>query len=249
MSGPVRCAAIGDGALDFAAMPLRAIRAAIFDLDGTLVDSLPDIAAHLNAALADAGLATYSNDEVKKWVGSGAAQLVARAVAARHGGSSDTPGDADRAAFEDVFARFRAHYRSAPYARTNVFPGLAQALDAIAANRRVAVLSNKPHDLVVTIADALLARWPFAPVLGEKPGTPRKPDPTALLAIAGELGIAPGDCVMVGDSEIDVATAAAARMPSVAVTWGLCEPEVLAGATHIVTTPEELAHLFGPAPR
>lgn len=227
-------------------MPLRAIRAAIFDLDGTLVDSLPDIAAHLNTALAEAGLTTYSNDEVKRWVGSGAAQLVGRAVAARQGAGDH---DTDRAVFEDVFARFRAHYRTAPYGRTSVFAGLAEALDAIAVDRRVAVLSNKPHDLVVTIAEALLAKWSFAPVLGEKPGTPRKPDPTALLAIAAELDVPPGECVMVGDSEIDVATAAAAGMPSVAVTWGLCDPEVLAGATHVVSTPEELARLFGSASR
>jgi phosphoglycolate phosphatase len=126
-----------------------------------------------------------------------------------------------------------------------VFEGLSPALDAIAVNRRLAVLSNKPHDLVVTIADALLGRWKFGPVVGEKVGVPRKPDPTALLAIANELELAPDDCVLVGDSEIDVATAAAAGMRSVAVTWGLCEPEALAGATHRVDTPAELARLFG----
>jgi len=238
-------------------MPLRATRAAIFDLDGTLVDSLPDIAGHLNAALADAGFATYSDDEVKRWVGSGAAQLVARAVAARAGretvvGGTDSIDDmtsGDRAAFEDVFTRFRTHYRAAPFARTAVFAGLAGALDAIGPGRRLAILSNKPHDLVVTITDALLTKWSFGPVLGERPGTPRKPDPTALLAIAAELGVAPAECVFVGDSEIDVATATAAGMPSVAVTWGLCEPEALAGATHLVTTPAELAQLFGPASR
>ncbi len=216
-------------------MPLRAIRAAIFDLDGTLVDSLPDIAAHLNTALADAGLATYSHAEIRRWVGGGAAQLVRGAVGE------------DRV--EDVLARFRTHYRASPYGRTNVFAGLAEALDAIAGGRRVAILSNKPHDLVVTIAEALLAKWSFAPVVGEKVGTPRKPDPTALLAIARELGVDPGECVMVGDSEIDVATAAAAGMQSVAVTWGPCDPEVLASATHVVTTPGELACLFGPASR
>ena len=216
-------------------MPLRAIRAAIFDLDGTLVDSLPDIAAHLNTALAEEGLATHSTAEIRTWVGGGAAQLVAHAV-----GNERMPG---------VLARFRSHYRAAPYGRTAVFPGLGEALDAIAHQRRVAILSNKPHDLVVTIAEALLAKWSFAPILGENTGTPRKPDPTALLAIAKQLGMAPAECVMIGDSEIDVATAAAAGMPSIAVTWGLCDPDILGEATHIVTTPEELGRLFGPAPR
>jgi len=217
-------------------MPLRATRAAIFDLDGTLVDSLPDIAWHLNAALADAGLATYSNAEIRTWVGSGAAQLVARAVVGP-----------DRIA--DVLSRFRVHYRAAPYARTSVFAGLAEALDHIGVERELAILSNKPHDLVVTIAEALLSRWPFREILGEQPGTPRKPDPQALLGIAKSLGLPPEACVLVGDSEIDVATARAAGMPSVAVTWGLCDPHVLEGATHIVTTPAELAQLFGPPTR
>lgn len=231
-------------------MPLRAIRAAVFDLDGTLVDSLPDIAGHLNAALADAGFATYHASDVRRWVGAGAAQLVARAVIARAGTTttSDSIDDlpaADRAAFDDVLARFRTHYRSAPYGRTAVFAGLAEALDQIGTHRRLAVLSNKPHDLVVTIAQALLHRWSFAPVLGEQVGTPKKPDPTALLAIAKQLELAPSECVLVGDSEIDVATATAAGMQSVAVTWGLCDREVLHGATYIVDSPAELARLFG----
>ncbi len=219
-------------------MPLRASRAAIFDLDGTLVDSLPDITAHLNAALAESGLETYRPDEVKKWVGGGAARLVEGAVGAS--GVSIT--------VDEVLERFRRHYRAAPFDRTSVFPELEVALDHIAADRHVAILSNKPHDLVMTIAGGLLARWPFAPILGERVGAPRKPDPTTLLAIASGLGLSAGDCVYVGDSEIDVATAKAAGMPSVAVTWGLREREVLAGATHIVSTPAELARLFGPRP-
>lgn len=218
-------------------MPLRAVRAAIFDLDGTLVDSLPDIAGHLNSALADAGLATYSNDHIRRWVGSGAAQLVRGAVKEQGGN------------FEDVLERFRAHYRASPYGRTSVFAGLAAALDQIGSGRQLAILSNKPHDLVVTIAEALLSTWAFREILGEKPGVVRKPDPGALLGIARSLGVPPADCVMVGDSEIDVATAKAAGMPSVAVTWGLCDRDVLQEATHVVTTPDELARLFGPASR
>jgi phosphoglycolate phosphatase len=210
--------------------PLGAARAAIFDLDGTLVDSLPDIAGHLNAALADAGFPTYSHAEIRRWVGSGAAQLVARAIGEQHAA--------------DVLTRFRAHYRAAPFGRTAVFPGLAEVLDGL--GQHLAILSNKPHDLVVAIAEGLLVRWPFREIVGERAGTPRKPDPTALLAIARALDVEPATCVMIGDSEIDIATARAAGMPSVAVTWGLCDVDALTAAApdHLISTPEALAELF-----
>lgn len=208
-------------------------RGVVFDLDGTLIDSLPDIAGHLNAALADEGLATYEESQVRKWVGSGAAVLVQRAVSGE-------------ARVQAVLERFRTHYRAAPYARTQVFAGIGAMLDKLAGTP-IAILSNKPHDLVQVISKALLGNWPFLEIVGERPGIPRKPDPTALLAIATALAVPPGACAMVGDSEIDVATAKAAGMTSVAVTWGLVERRVLiaAGADHVVETPAELAALLG----
>jgi phosphoglycolate phosphatase len=144
-----------------------------------------------------------------------------------------------------VLARFRAHYRAAPYGRTSIYAGLHEVLDGM--SQQLAILSNKPHDLVVAIAEALLARWPFREIVGERAGTPRKPDPTSLLAIARALDVAPASCVMVGDSEIDIATARAAGMPCVAVSWGLVDADVLAAAApdHLVSTPEALAALFG----
>ncbi len=211
-------------------------RVVVFDLDGTLVDSLPDIVAHLNTALADAGLATYSYEDIRRWVGRGAAYLVSQAT--------QIVDDPDRRA--DVMSRFRAHYRAAPYGRTQVFDGIADALDGIQADRSLAVLSNKPDDLVQVIAKALLGSWTFRDIRGERTGTPRKPDPTALISIAEGLEAAPEHCVLVGDSEVDVLTARGAGMTSVAVTWGLCDRDVLEQASpdHVVTTPAELRALF-----
>ena len=215
--------------------PLRAIRGIVFDLDGTLVDSFDDIAGHLNAALVDAGLPTRTHAEIRGWIGSGAGHLVAEAA-----------GHSARAV--DVLARYRAHYLAAPFGRTCVFAGLPAVLDAqVASGRVLGVLSNKPHELVVPIADQLLAAWPFRVVIGERVGRPRKPDPEAVLPLLAELGLAPAQCAFVGDSEIDVATARAAGMPGIAVTWGLRDPTALAsiGPDFLVATPAELAALFG----
>jgi len=218
------------------AAPLADKRVVVFDLDGTLVDSLPDIVGHLNTALADAGLATYTLEEIRRWVGRGSAYLVNQATRLLD----------DTARRADVMSRFGVHYRAAPYGRTQVFDGIADVLDTLQDDRALAVLSNKPDDLVQVIAKALLDRWPFRDVRGERKGTPRKPDPTALISIAEGLEAAPEHCVLVGDSEVDVQTAQEAGMTSVAVTWGLCDRDVLEQALpdHLVTTPAELRALF-----
>jgi phosphoglycolate phosphatase len=206
-------------------------RALVFDLDGTLVDSLDDIVTHLLAALADHALPLPTRDAVAGWVGHGADYLVARAV----------PRPELAAA---VLESFRVHYHARPVVTARVYPGLADALDAIAPGRALAVLSNKPHALTVAIADQLLARWRFAPVCGQDATRPRKPDPAGLLAIVAALGCAPADAVMIGDSEVDVATAHAAGMRSIGVAWGLRPVEALAGADHIAHMPTELVSLL-----
>ncbi len=214
-------------------MALRDARAVIFDLDGTLIDSLPDIALHLNTMLEARGLAPRSLVEIGEWVGYGAEQLVVRAI----------PHPEQLA---DALAQFRAHYRARPVVHSRVFDGLGEELDKLAAGRKLAILSNKPHDLTVACADALLRRWPFSVVAGQRAGRPHKPDPAALLEVAAELAIDPRDCVMIGDSEVDIATARAAAVPGIAVSWGLRSLDILDAAKpeYLVHTPRELGALF-----
>lgn len=184
------------------------IRAAIFDLDGTLVDSLGDIAHALGAAMAVYGLPAPPLADVRGWVGDGARSLVARAVGAL-------------ADVDAVHGAFREAYRSAPLTHTRLYDGLAGALDELAARGLTfAIVSNKPHELTRVLAEAMLEPWPFAVVFGQRANLPLKPDPTVALIAADELGLAPASCAFVGDSGIDVATARAAEMRAVAVSWG-----------------------------
>ncbi|HEY5952050.1 MAG TPA: HAD-IA family hydrolase [Kofleriaceae bacterium] len=212
---------------------LTAVRAIVFDLDGTLVDSLADIMTHLNAALVDHGLAPCRRDEITEWVGFGADQLVMRAVQRQD-------------LVSPVLATFRARYRARPVVDSRVYDGIAAVLDSVASRYALAVLSNKPHELTVDVCHALLARWPFAAIAGQRPDRARKPDPQALRDVAAELGIAVEACVLVGDSEIDVATARAAGAPSIGVSWGLRPLPVLSGAQpdFLVHAPSELGRLF-----
>lgn len=212
---------------------LRDVRAVVFDLDGTLVDSLSDIITHLNGSLADHGIAQRTPVEIGEWVGYGAEQLVQRAVP-------------DAALVPAVLATFRARYRARPVIETKLYDGLAAVLDALAPTKQLAVLSNKPHDLTVIVVQQLLAAWPFEVVHGQHPERPRKPDPGSLQILCNQLKVPLSDVVLVGDSEVDIATARAANARGVCVTWGLRDAGSLrAAAPEIaVDTPAELGALF-----
>jgi phosphoglycolate phosphatase len=199
--------------------------ALVFDLDGTLVDSLADLAASMDHALAACGLPTHGPAAYRGWIGGGLDDLVRRAT-----------GDRARA---EVTAAFRARYGAHLLDATRPYPGVAALIDALAAGGvPLGVASNKPDAWTRAIVEGLFPGR-FAIALGPEAVGARKPDPAMLRAAAAALGVAPAHCAYVGDTEVDVASAAAAGMTSIGVAWGL-RPEELGGATHRVETPEAL---------
>lgn len=207
--------------------------ALIFDLDGTLVESLPGIAASLNRALALHGLPGHGEAAVRGFIGDGARMLVTRALA---------PGEA-ALHLESVMHCFAEDYAASWQHGTRPYDGITGLLAELR-DVPLAVLSNKPHAFTVEIVAKLFPEITFAAVLGNREGLPHKPDPTGALEIAATLGIAPENCVIIGDSSMDLDTAHRAGMASIAVTWGYHDRERLHGADEIAQDVPQLAALL-----
>ena len=222
------------------------LRAAVFDLDGTLVDSVPDLAAALNRTLAEAGLSPQPLDAVARMVGHGVARLVERGFTA-----AGAPLDLD--ALPRRVERFLGFYAQDLATLTRAFPGMPEALDALAAaGWRLGVCTNKPTALSVELLDALGLGRRFGAVVGGDATPERKPHPAPLLLALDRLGVPPAAAVFVGDSETDVLTARAAGLPVALVRTGYTALPVEAlGADALVDDPAVLPDLLAsllPAP-
>jgi phosphoglycolate phosphatase len=206
---------------------LSRARLAIFDLDGTLVDSVEDLTAAVNHGLALAGLPSRSRDEVRRFIGDGARVLLERAVGPR------------RDKLEEALAGWREHYTAHLLQHTRPYPGVAEALAG--AGRTLAVQTNKPGPMARRILEGLGLLSRFAVVLGGGEA-PAKPDPTGARTILEQVGARPEDTLFVGDSLVDLATARNAGLAFVGVTWGLVSRAELsrAGAADLVDRAEEL---------
>ena len=184
----------------------------VFDLDGTLIDSAADLAAAVNAMLAHFGREPLPVPEVRRMIGDGVAMLVNRALAARQCAQAD-PAEAAHI--------FMQHYESDATSRTTAFPGVPEALQSLGdAGMALAVCTNKPARISERILAGLgLAKY-FARVLGGDSLPFRKPDPRVLLALLEAFDVTPERALLVGDSEVDAATARAAGVPFVLMKHG-----------------------------
>jgi phosphoglycolate phosphatase len=212
-------------------------RAAIFDLDGTILDTIDDLADSMNSVLLRRGFPGHGVEAYKYFVGDGIELLVERALPeARR----------DPALVAACTDEMRREYGRRWNVKTRPYDGMQELLRALSnLGVKLAVLSNKPHDATVEVVKALLPDAGFDIVRGALPRVPRKPDPAAALAIAAELGARPDECLYVGDTAVDMKTAAAAGMKAVGVLWGFRDRTELveSGADFIVGRPAEILEL------
>ena len=202
----------------------------VFDLDGTLVDTAPDLIGTLNVILARHDVAPVAFNEARTMIGAGVKPLLQRSLASR--GVQLPPEEVDRL-FVEYLEVYAAHIAD----RSRPFPGLEGALDALTAQGcRLAVCTNKLEWLSVLLLDALGLSRRFATICGQDTFTMRKPDPDMLRLTIARAGGDTGHAVMVGDSMTDVATARAAAVPVIAVDFGYTEtPPAELGADRLIS--------------
>lgn len=214
------------------------IRLVVFDLDGTLIDSIGDIAAAANESLVEAygESARLTQERVRAFVGSGARRLIERCVEAVEGPADDVG---------RVFDRFMLAYASRLTATTRLYPGMEEALDRLGASAQLAVLTNKPGTMSRAIVRELGLESRFCSVIGGDDLASKKPDPEGLRRIAAEAGVRPEQSALVGDSAIDIRTARHAGALSVGVLWGYDREGALReGADLTVESPADLARMI-----
>lgn len=207
----------------------------LFDMDGTVLDTLRDLWASTNAVLREFGYPERTMEEIRSYVGNGAENQIRRALGE----------GADAQTLADALARYRAHYAAHCRDHTAPYAGVTELLRGLsAAGKKLAVVSNKP-DAAVRLLNEEHFSGLIPVAVGETPERRRKPAPDTVFAALDALGAGKDGAVYVGDSEVDVATARNAGLPLIAVSWGFRGRAALeaAGAEVIADTPEEVARL------
>lgn len=215
------------------------IRACIFDLDGTLTDTIESLTYSVGETLKEMGLPAITKEQCQSFVGNGAKVLIDKSLRAA--------GDREGTRFEEameIYGRIfdeNCTYHVIPY------EGIDDLLQELRKRQvKLAVLSNKPHRQTVKVAETIFGKDTFDIAWGQQEGIQRKPSPEGIYAILRELGVKKDECLYVGDSEVDIATGKNAGLQTVSVTWGFRTEEELkiAGAGCLIHRPEELLELL-----
>lgn len=207
----------------------------IFDLDGTLLDTIDDLGAAANFALSTNGFPTHDLSEYKLMVGNGIRMLIRRALPAYI--------DPESEVFNKVFRSFVEYYNIHDRDATKPYPGIPELLSSLhALDIKLAVTSNKYQSAVTELIKHYFGEIPFAAVIGQREGVPPKPDPSVVFEALAECPTPKEMVLYIGDSGVDMETARRACVESVGVTWGFRPVDELkaAYADHIVNNPEEI---------
>jgi len=216
-------------------MPFKAV---VFDLDGTLIDTLEDLGNAMNRILMERGLPTHNMDAYRHFIGDGVAMLVTRAL------PEEKRNDDSISVYSEAF---RQEYSKNWNVMTKPYDSVPEMLDALKlGGLKMSILSNKPHDFTELCVSELLPNWNFDVVIGQRDSVPLKPDPTSALEIAEFLNIPPVDFLYLGDTDIDMKTAIAAGMFPAGVLWGFRSAEELqeGGARALIQSPMEIMNLI-----
>ena len=196
----------------------------IFDLDGTLLDTLDDLSVAVNYAMLQRGFPLHTREEYRMMVGHGARNLMMKAVPAEH--------RKDEAMIDAVLADFRNYYNTHIDVYTKPFPGIPQLLESLHQNGIIlAVASNKFQEGTEHLIKEFFPNIPFVAILGNRPGYPLKPDPEVVGEVLRKTGLSKSDAVMVGDSDTDMETAANGGIRGIAVDWGYRNMKKIPGQT------------------
>lgn len=213
------------------------IKAVLFDLDGTLVNSLGDLAASTNYALSEFGFPTHETECFKYFVGDGMPKLIERALPEEK---------RDENTRKRVLATFMEHYRAHFADRTAAYEGIGELISALRdMGLKTAVISNKVQEMTLVVVQKLFGDC-FEVVCGKQEGFPTKPDPALTLKVMGQLGVTPEECVLIGDSGMDAAAAVNAGCIGIGVLWGFRTRDELLknGAKYIAEKPQDIISIL-----
>ena len=207
----------------------------LFDLDGTLINSIDDLADSTNYALQQCGLPLHTVDEYKYFVGNSVDPLIRRALPEEEKENQEL--------FDRVKKIYLSYYAAHSKDKTRPYPGISDLLSRCnKAGVLVAVVSNKPDDITADVVRYYFPQIHFAATMGPKEGIPKKPDPAGVFKIEEYLGLAPEDFLYVGDTSVDMRTGKNAGLFTVGVLWGFRTGDELcgAGASYLVRSPEDI---------
>ena len=214
-------------------------KAVLFDLDGTLLDTLQDLANSMNNVLLHYGFADHPVEAYQYFVGDGMENLVRRALPETHRNCEAT--------VSSCLTSMKEEYRQRWMEQTRPYPGIPELLDDLTARQiKMSILSNKPDDFTRMAVEKFLPLWHFECVFGERPNVPRKPDPFAALEIAERSRVPAEAFAYLGDTATDMITATAAGMTPIGVLWGFRPAEELtaSGAKALISKPSDLQELL-----